>query len=81
MRTIPTISKQSNLDVERAVILFPRPAPRQLKRGQFHTYKLGDHTWKPDSKPDPEVLYAEEYLLQQGQYRERMGSPSTRVKR
>eukprot|EP00957_Ditylum_brightwellii_P076777 5835474-Ditylum_brightwellii.AAC.1 len=23
-----------------AVILFPRPAPKHLERGQFHTYKL-----------------------------------------
>eukprot|EP00957_Ditylum_brightwellii_P156205 11889628-Ditylum_brightwellii.AAC.1 len=40
MRTVPTSTKQSNLDVKGAVILFPRPAPRQLERGQFHTYKL-----------------------------------------
>ena len=40
MKTIPTTTKRSNLEVKRAIILFPRPAPRQLKRGQFHTYKL-----------------------------------------
>eukprot|EP00957_Ditylum_brightwellii_P111549 8508450-Ditylum_brightwellii.AAC.1 len=40
MRTVPTTSKQSNPDVKQAVIPFPRPAPRQLKCGQFHTYKL-----------------------------------------
>eukprot|EP00957_Ditylum_brightwellii_P076895 5844844-Ditylum_brightwellii.AAC.1 len=40
MRTIPTTSKQSNPDVKWAVILFPRPAPRQLKCCQFYTYKL-----------------------------------------
>eukprot|EP00957_Ditylum_brightwellii_P016410 1234167-Ditylum_brightwellii.AAC.1 len=40
MRTVPTSTKQSNPDVKQAIILFPRPAPRQLERGQFHTYKL-----------------------------------------
>ena len=40
MRTAPTSTQQSNLDVKWAVIVFPRPAPRQLERGQFHTYKL-----------------------------------------
>eukprot|EP00957_Ditylum_brightwellii_P053020 4020390-Ditylum_brightwellii.AAC.1 len=40
MRTVPTSTKQSNPDVKQAVILFPRPAPRQLKCGQFHAYKL-----------------------------------------
>eukprot|EP00957_Ditylum_brightwellii_P114732 8748727-Ditylum_brightwellii.AAC.1 len=40
MRTAPTSTQQSNLDVKQAVIAFPRPTPRQLKCGQFHTYKL-----------------------------------------
>eukprot|EP00957_Ditylum_brightwellii_P046033 3492455-Ditylum_brightwellii.AAC.1 len=41
MRMVPTSSKQqSNPDVKRAVIKFLRPTPRQLKRGQFHMYKL-----------------------------------------
>eukprot|EP00957_Ditylum_brightwellii_P016337 1227880-Ditylum_brightwellii.AAC.1 len=40
MRTVPTTSKQSNPDMKQAVILFPRPAPRQLKHCQFHAYKL-----------------------------------------
>eukprot|EP00957_Ditylum_brightwellii_P084332 6413075-Ditylum_brightwellii.AAC.1 len=40
MRTVLTSPKQSNLDVKRAAILFPKPAPRQLKCGQFHAYKL-----------------------------------------
>eukprot|EP00957_Ditylum_brightwellii_P013443 1014803-Ditylum_brightwellii.AAC.1 len=40
MRMVPTSPKQSNPDVKRAVILFPRPAPRQLELGQFHAYKL-----------------------------------------
>eukprot|EP00957_Ditylum_brightwellii_P109474 8349411-Ditylum_brightwellii.AAC.1 len=40
MRTVPTTSKQSNPDVKRAVILFPRPASRQLECDHFHTYKL-----------------------------------------
>eukprot|EP00957_Ditylum_brightwellii_P070461 5353591-Ditylum_brightwellii.AAC.1 len=40
MRMVPTTSKQSNPDMKRAVILFPRPAPRQLKHGQFHANKL-----------------------------------------
>eukprot|EP00957_Ditylum_brightwellii_P160628 12228241-Ditylum_brightwellii.AAC.1 len=47
MRTVPTTSKRSNLDVKRAVIPFPRPAPRQLECGQFHAYKL--HTILADT--------------------------------
>eukprot|EP00957_Ditylum_brightwellii_P103329 7874839-Ditylum_brightwellii.AAC.1 len=40
MRTAPTSKQQSNPDVKQAVIVFTIPSPRQLKRGQFHTYKL-----------------------------------------
>eukprot|EP00957_Ditylum_brightwellii_P084597 6432741-Ditylum_brightwellii.AAC.1 len=40
-------TKQSNPDVKRAIILFPRLDPRQLERGQFHTYKL--HTTPADA--------------------------------
>eukprot|EP00957_Ditylum_brightwellii_P052948 4014320-Ditylum_brightwellii.AAC.1 len=40
MRTVPTTSKRSNPEVKQAVILFPRPASRQVERGQFYTYKL-----------------------------------------
>eukprot|EP00957_Ditylum_brightwellii_P020560 1550066-Ditylum_brightwellii.AAC.1 len=40
MRTAPTSTQQSNSDMKRAVIAFPRPTPRQLKFSQFHTYKL-----------------------------------------
>eukprot|EP00957_Ditylum_brightwellii_P083261 6330697-Ditylum_brightwellii.AAC.1 len=40
MRIVLTSMKQSNPDVKQAVTLFPRPAPRQLKRGQFHAYEL-----------------------------------------
>eukprot|EP00957_Ditylum_brightwellii_P123216 9395198-Ditylum_brightwellii.AAC.1 len=40
MRTVPTSTQQSNPDVKRTVIPFPRPSPRQLERGQFHAYKL-----------------------------------------
>eukprot|EP00957_Ditylum_brightwellii_P010048 758217-Ditylum_brightwellii.AAC.1 len=40
MRTAPTSTQQSNPGVKRTVIVFPRPAPRQLECGQFHTYKL-----------------------------------------
>eukprot|EP00957_Ditylum_brightwellii_P042350 3206614-Ditylum_brightwellii.AAC.1 len=40
MRTVPTSIKQSNPDVKLAIIPFLRPVPRQLKHGQFHTYKL-----------------------------------------
>eukprot|EP00957_Ditylum_brightwellii_P047633 3618575-Ditylum_brightwellii.AAC.1 len=36
----PTSTQQSNLDVKWAVIAFPRPTPRQLECGLFHTYKL-----------------------------------------
>eukprot|EP00957_Ditylum_brightwellii_P083897 6376107-Ditylum_brightwellii.AAC.1 len=40
MKTVPTASKHSNPDVKRAIIPFPRLEPRNLERGQFHTYKL-----------------------------------------
>eukprot|EP00957_Ditylum_brightwellii_P102452 7809473-Ditylum_brightwellii.AAC.1 len=40
MKTVPTKPRKSNPDMKRSVILFPRPAPKQLERGQFHTYKL-----------------------------------------
>eukprot|EP00957_Ditylum_brightwellii_P022057 1663871-Ditylum_brightwellii.AAC.1 len=41
MRTAPTSSRlQSNPNVKQVVIKFTRPTPRQLERGQFHTYKL-----------------------------------------
>eukprot|EP00957_Ditylum_brightwellii_P026713 2020477-Ditylum_brightwellii.AAC.1 len=36
MRTVPTTTRQSNPDVKEVVIMFPRPAPRQLEHGQFH---------------------------------------------
>eukprot|EP00957_Ditylum_brightwellii_P119183 9091601-Ditylum_brightwellii.AAC.1 len=47
MRTVPTLSKQSNLDMKRAVFPFPKPAPRQLECGQFYAYKL--HTTPADT--------------------------------
>eukprot|EP00957_Ditylum_brightwellii_P051818 3929497-Ditylum_brightwellii.AAC.1 len=40
MKTTPTSKQQSNPDAEQGVIAFQRPPPRQLKCGQFHTYKL-----------------------------------------
>eukprot|EP00957_Ditylum_brightwellii_P075369 5727189-Ditylum_brightwellii.AAC.1 len=40
MKTVPMASKRSNLDVRQAIILFLRPEPRNLERGQFHAYKL-----------------------------------------
>eukprot|EP00957_Ditylum_brightwellii_P027395 2070696-Ditylum_brightwellii.AAC.1 len=40
MRTVPTKPRRSNQDVKQAVILLPRPAPKQLKHSQFHAYKL-----------------------------------------
>eukprot|EP00957_Ditylum_brightwellii_P187292 14264298-Ditylum_brightwellii.AAC.1 len=40
MKTVPMANKRSNLDVKRMTILFPRPEPRNLERGQFHTFKL-----------------------------------------
>eukprot|EP00957_Ditylum_brightwellii_P090601 6900094-Ditylum_brightwellii.AAC.1 len=46
MRTVLASTQQSNPDVKWAVIPFSRPAPRQLKRSQFHTYKL--HTTPAD---------------------------------
>eukprot|EP00957_Ditylum_brightwellii_P125484 9565148-Ditylum_brightwellii.AAC.1 len=43
----PTSTQQSNPDVKQAVIAFPRHASRQIKNGQFHTYKL--HTTPADA--------------------------------
>eukprot|EP00957_Ditylum_brightwellii_P048649 3691518-Ditylum_brightwellii.AAC.1 len=40
MKTAPIVTKSSNLDVKRAIILFQRPAPRNLEKCQYHTYKL-----------------------------------------
>eukprot|EP00957_Ditylum_brightwellii_P105972 8083594-Ditylum_brightwellii.AAC.1 len=40
MKTAPIATKSSNPDVKRAIILFPRPDPRNLEKGQYHTYKL-----------------------------------------
>eukprot|EP00957_Ditylum_brightwellii_P034244 2596828-Ditylum_brightwellii.AAC.1 len=34
------ISTQHNPNIKRAVIAFQQPQARQLKRGQYHTYKL-----------------------------------------
>eukprot|EP00957_Ditylum_brightwellii_P193464 14731869-Ditylum_brightwellii.AAC.1 len=39
MKTAPS-TMQSNPNVKQVVIAFQRPPPRQLKRGQYHTYKL-----------------------------------------
>eukprot|EP00957_Ditylum_brightwellii_P046615 3537185-Ditylum_brightwellii.AAC.1 len=39
MKTVPK-STQSNPNIKRAVIAFQQPQARQLKRGQYHTYKL-----------------------------------------
>jgi hypothetical protein len=40
MKIAPIATKSSNPDVKRAIILFQRPAPRNLEKGQYHTYKL-----------------------------------------
>eukprot|EP00957_Ditylum_brightwellii_P086610 6589857-Ditylum_brightwellii.AAC.1 len=40
MKTVLMANKRSNPDVKWAIILFPRPEPRNLERGQFLTYKL-----------------------------------------
>eukprot|EP00957_Ditylum_brightwellii_P068120 5170981-Ditylum_brightwellii.AAC.1 len=40
MKTAPTAPKRSNPDVKRAIIPFPRLDPRNLWKGQYHTYKL-----------------------------------------
>eukprot|EP00957_Ditylum_brightwellii_P160083 12186328-Ditylum_brightwellii.AAC.1 len=40
MKTAPIVTKSSNPDVKRAIILFQRPPPRNLEKGQYHTYKL-----------------------------------------
>eukprot|EP00957_Ditylum_brightwellii_P138627 10566756-Ditylum_brightwellii.AAC.1 len=40
MKTAPTSMQQSNPAMKQVVIVFQRPFPRQLKRGQVHMYKL-----------------------------------------
>eukprot|EP00957_Ditylum_brightwellii_P138379 10547436-Ditylum_brightwellii.AAC.1 len=40
MKTVPMANKRTNPDVKQAIIPFPRPEPRNLEIGQFHTYKL-----------------------------------------
>eukprot|EP00957_Ditylum_brightwellii_P192920 14689278-Ditylum_brightwellii.AAC.1 len=47
MRTVPTKPGQSNKDVKQSIIPFQRLAPKPLKRGQFHAYKL--HTTPADA--------------------------------
>eukprot|EP00957_Ditylum_brightwellii_P050247 3810685-Ditylum_brightwellii.AAC.1 len=48
MKTALIAYKSSKPDVKGAIILFPRPNPRNLEKGQYHTYKLcsnpADHT-------------------------------------
>eukprot|EP00957_Ditylum_brightwellii_P164522 12525920-Ditylum_brightwellii.AAC.1 len=46
MKIVPIATKSSNPDVKRAIILFQRPAPRNLEKGQYHTYK--PHTTPAD---------------------------------
>eukprot|EP00957_Ditylum_brightwellii_P186123 14170428-Ditylum_brightwellii.AAC.1 len=40
MRTAPTSKQHSNPNAKQVIIALTRPTPRQLERGQFHTYKL-----------------------------------------
>eukprot|EP00957_Ditylum_brightwellii_P151224 11514966-Ditylum_brightwellii.AAC.1 len=40
MRMAPTTNRHSNPNVKQAVIAFTKPTLRNLKCGQFHTYKL-----------------------------------------
>eukprot|EP00957_Ditylum_brightwellii_P113913 8683976-Ditylum_brightwellii.AAC.1 len=40
MKTVLQANKRSNLDVKQPIIPFMRLEPRNLERGQFHTYKL-----------------------------------------
>eukprot|EP00957_Ditylum_brightwellii_P013540 1020815-Ditylum_brightwellii.AAC.1 len=40
MKTVPMANKRSNLDVKQVITPFSRLEPRNLERGQFHTYKL-----------------------------------------
>eukprot|EP00957_Ditylum_brightwellii_P149893 11416119-Ditylum_brightwellii.AAC.1 len=47
MKTAPSAPKRSNPDVKQAIIPFPRPEPRNLEKGQSHTYKL--HTTPADA--------------------------------
>eukprot|EP00957_Ditylum_brightwellii_P185916 14154250-Ditylum_brightwellii.AAC.1 len=46
MKLVPS-TKQSNANMKQAVIAFQQPPPRQLKQGQYHTYKL--HTIPTDA--------------------------------
>eukprot|EP00957_Ditylum_brightwellii_P131427 10023802-Ditylum_brightwellii.AAC.1 len=46
MKTVPS-TKQSIPIVKQAVIALQQPPPRQLKHGQYHTYKL--HTIPTDA--------------------------------
>eukprot|EP00957_Ditylum_brightwellii_P165679 12612639-Ditylum_brightwellii.AAC.1 len=49
MMTPPIASKISNPDVKRAIIPFLRPDPRNLEKGQYHTYKLRTTSTDPTS--------------------------------
>eukprot|EP00957_Ditylum_brightwellii_P182935 13934753-Ditylum_brightwellii.AAC.1 len=40
MKTVPTATKHTNPDVKQAIIPFLRPEPKNLEKGQYHTYKL-----------------------------------------
>eukprot|EP00957_Ditylum_brightwellii_P141589 10786609-Ditylum_brightwellii.AAC.1 len=42
-------TKSSNPDVKQAIIPFQRPAPRNLEKGQYHTYKLRTNPADPTS--------------------------------
>eukprot|EP00957_Ditylum_brightwellii_P161324 12283617-Ditylum_brightwellii.AAC.1 len=43
------INTQNNSNIKRAVITFQQPQTRQLKRGQYHTYKLSTTPADPTS--------------------------------
>eukprot|EP00957_Ditylum_brightwellii_P188315 14336786-Ditylum_brightwellii.AAC.1 len=40
METVPTANKRTSPDVKRVIIPFPRLEPKNLEKGQYHTYKL-----------------------------------------
>eukprot|EP00957_Ditylum_brightwellii_P082285 6256873-Ditylum_brightwellii.AAC.1 len=40
MKTVPMATKHTNPELKQAIILSPRPEPRNLEKGEYHTYKL-----------------------------------------
>eukprot|EP00957_Ditylum_brightwellii_P047997 3644905-Ditylum_brightwellii.AAC.1 len=49
MKLAPIATKSSDPDVKRAIILFQRPAARNLEKGKYHTCKLRTNPADPTS--------------------------------